>query len=62
MVSLPLDPDRTDGARMTLGNIVPLTPRQPELEGPAGAQLEVATSYTFLDIGAGIPDSTLPPA
>ena len=61
VVSLPLDPDQAGGARMTLANIAPLAPRDPLIEGPAGPQLQVATTYAFLDIGAGVPDSIFPP-
>jgi hypothetical protein len=61
VVSLPLDPDQAGGARMTLANIAPLTPRDPVIEGPARPLLEVASTYAFLDIGAGVPDSILPP-
>lgn len=60
VVSLPLDPDQLGGARMTLTNIAPLLPRDPIIEGPAAPQLEVAITYAFLDIGAGVPDSIFP--
>jgi hypothetical protein len=61
VVSLPLDPDQPGGARMTLANIVPLT-HDPVIEGAAHPLLDVATTYTFLDIGNGVPDSIFPPA
>lgn len=61
VVSLPLDADQAGSPRMTLANIAPLTPRDPNSEGPAGTQIEVATTFAFLDIGAGVPDRVFPP-
>jgi hypothetical protein len=61
VVSLPLDPDRTGGPRMTLANIAPLTNRDDIFEAAANRDLTVAEEYTFLDIGAGVAASTLPP-
>jgi hypothetical protein len=61
VVSLPLDPDLPGGPRLTLANIAPLSRRTEILEPPMDRRIAVAEEFTFLDIGAGVPDSIFPP-
>ncbi len=61
-LSLPLDANVPDQPRMTLCAIGSLLGRQWKNDRPAQAIVGAADTFSFVDIGAGVPPSLDPPA
>jgi len=60
-VSLPLDTERADGPRLLLAHIAPMQADNASPEPAASTQVDIAASFSYLDIGHGVPSRDLPP-
>ncbi len=59
-ISLPLQPDRADAPPQLLGLFAPIQ-GEPWLSRERVQQLEIASRFNFIDIGAGVPATTTAP-
>jgi hypothetical protein len=60
VVSVPLDGDRPAAPRMLLAHVRPYTVRYESGQPADESTFVIAGEFTFLDIGAGVPGSTVP--
>lgn len=60
VVSLPVDDGRPGRPPMLLSLVTPMTNRLEDPPEPGKREVQFAVEFAFIDLGAGIPDRTIP--
>ena len=60
VISLPVDDGRPGKPPMLLSVVTPLTERSEDPPPPGQREVHFAVEFAFIDLGAGIPDRTVP--